>query len=353
MERVGWRYNHISIVVAASLFLFVLILVAQRIRHIIRKKLYRPVRKHITVHKQSYRDIYLNTENGEHTEAKTKSRVPVSVREKETFINLWYLNNYKGARIILYFHGNSYNISYRKYMMDICDHLKVNLLLVDYRGYGRSKGEPSPRNVLADAISSYKFLLKMGHKPLDVVVWGESLGGSAGCCVASQCEVHSLILLSPFSSLHSMLRDSGNVVRNSAYSAMRLITTDFQQYTNNAEMIRTVRCPVLIFHSCEDKLIPHSNAVELIAAVPNINGGDSKQLVTIKGDHDSPQIGIHEFSYVLRLLGLKISKWRKKEIVRIIRDLSFTAETSSLSTHSDDKNYSAPDINTDKTSVSQ
>ncbi len=82
-------------------------------------------------------------------------------------------------------------------------------MLVDYRGFGKSEGKANSDNILRDADAVYDFVSKY-HAPHKIVVWGESLGGSPALHVAARRPVAGLILLSTFTSLHSVFR--GNYI---------------------------------------------------------------------------------------------------------------------------------------------
>lgn len=309
------------------LAIFIVLYITKRgVRRLLKKKIYQPKRRHIKLRGIEYRDLYLNVNNGRYYQGITPTAEMTT--SHENYINVWYLHRYPGAKIVLYFHGNSYNISYRKYMIDICNVLGLNLFLVDYRGYGRSTGKVSPQNILKDAEASYRFLVDNGHDPSTIVIWGESLGGSPACHVYSNYPVHSLILLSTFSSLHSLLPSNGeNVLKRGAYWVLRLISEDINQYTDNAKMLSRGTRPVLLFHSRSDRLIPYSNAEMLLEVLPP---GTQKRLVEITGDHDSPKISASNFRAITELLELEpVEDDRIDRIVEIIDNLSFTAQSSS------------------------
>ena len=318
----------VAIVLTATILVLLLLLYLARkgLRQIIKNKIYQPNRRHLRLRNVAYRDLYLNVKNGKHLSLPSKAALGLD----DEYINIWYLNKFKGAPIVLYFHGNQYNISYRKYMIDICNILSLNLLLVDYRGYGRSGGYPSPKNVLKDADASYRFLLSNGHKASDIIIWGESLGGSPACHAArgsgpGGTGPRNLILFSTFSSFHSLLTDEKNPVRDTAYGLLRRITEDINSYTDNLSMIRKVECPLFVFHSREDKLMNFSNAAKLVAASPS----KKKVLVEMKGDHDSPKVSTENFRSLIEFLGLEnVSEKDIEDIVDIVDSLSFVASTS-------------------------
>ena len=61
---------------------------------------------------------------------------------------------------MMYFHGNAGNIGMRlPQMSDLCKLCKVNIMAVEYRGYGNSTGEPTEVGLQMDAKASLDYLL--------------------------------------------------------------------------------------------------------------------------------------------------------------------------------------------------
>ena len=81
-------------------------------------------------------------------------------------INVWHFDKFAHLReiennthkTILFFHGNSFNISRYRYMINVCKSQGINLLLVDYRGYGKSGGMPSLKGICTDGCTAFCFL---------------------------------------------------------------------------------------------------------------------------------------------------------------------------------------------------
>lgn len=215
----------------------------------------------------------------------------------ETGCNAWYFERKSKYPIVLYLHGNAGNISYRQYVVDLTKRVKCNLFLLDYRGYGKSKPnyKPSTKSVKEDAEESYRWLREK-YTSDKIIVWGESLGGAPSAYIASKYPCKSLIMFSTFSSLDDLVKyyfegPVGSILGN----VVKYTFTPFK----SKDWIKDVKCPVLIVHSSEDKLINYQNALILYQTVHH----DHKMLLTIKGDHTDPKISpegvklIHRFCY--------------------------------------------------------
>ncbi len=264
------------------------------IRKKVTRTLYQSSKKHIKVPKGRHADLYLNIDNGSHINKTEYEKLSLPTNTS-SHINIWYMHKYDNAKVIIYYHGTNCNISYRKYMLEICDILRVNIVLVDYRGFGKSEGKANSDNILRDADAVYNFVAKY-HQPHKIIIWGESLGGTPAIHNASKRPICGLILLSTFTFFHSIIK--GNYL---LYYLARTVTADINKNTNNLKMIGKTNCRVLIFHSTDDKLIDYGDAIQLIEAVPHTN----KKLVNIRGDHDKPQFTEENFRDLVEFLGLR------------------------------------------------
>lgn len=244
-----------------------------------------------------YRDIYISTEDPHRIYNADEIRY-------EECINVWFFPNFSNKRrghcktTVLYFHGNSGNISHRNYVIDICRRFNLNLLLVDYRGYGKSDGTPSATGIYQDGETAYHFLT--GHVDCDnIIIWGESLGGTVACHVASKYKCRALILLATFSCLEDVIDD---MVEPWILSrSFGLVVNRFFHPMNSKEYIKNIRCPVVIMHSKEDSLIPYRCSHILYNSISH----KRKVLFTINGDHSSPKIGDEILKQMFAFVGIQ------------------------------------------------
>ena len=104
---------------------------------------------------------------------------------------------------LLYCHGNGENVAFLgDYLAELADEHRFNVLVFDYRGYGRSGGSPTEAGVLADGDAAQRWLAEREKLPLgDLVLMGRSLGGAVAVDLAAKNGCRGLILQSTFTSM--------------------------------------------------------------------------------------------------------------------------------------------------------
>lgn len=230
-------------------------------------------------------------------------------------LNIWYFNREKQNTIIFY-HGNTGNISNRRYIVEISSILECNLLLVDYRGYGKSKESPSKAGICSDGIAFYDYLVKtIGTNPSNIIIWGESLGGSVAIYVASKRECKGLIVISAFSSLDDIIRDR---YPGALMNCLSNLVERIWYTIPSKKMISKVNCPVCIVHSENDTYIPYKSATRIYN-----NANEPKRLVTIHGEHDCPSITSSQIRELMEFCDLKPNKEECERVRNIISEISF------------------------------
>jgi uncharacterized protein len=113
-----------------------------------------------------------------------------------------------GYYTVLWLHGNAVN------MGDVLDRVEplvkrfgATVMMVDYRGFGDSPGEPSESGLYADADEAMKFLIeRRGITPERLVIYGHSLGGGVAVEMARRYKPAALVIESTFTSIPDMGR---------------------------------------------------------------------------------------------------------------------------------------------------
>ena len=112
-----------------------------------------------------------------------------------------------GRRALLFFHGNAGNASDRLERAKILTRrFGLDVVLVDYRGYGRSDGEPSEEGLYRDARAVYRTAVEAGFQPDQIVVFGESLGAAVAIDLARVSACAGVVIETPFLSVPAVAR---------------------------------------------------------------------------------------------------------------------------------------------------
>lgn len=185
----------------------------------------------------------------------------------------WFILAPEARAVLLYFHGNAGNISHRLDRIALFQRLKLSVLIVDYRGYGQSAGQPSEEGTYRDAMAAWRYLtVGRGVAPERIVVFGRSLGAAVAAQLATQVSPGAVILESGFTSVP----DLGAEVY--PWLPVRWLTR-FNYSVKEA--LSKIQCPVLIIHSREDELIPFHHGQKLFATA-----NPPKQFLEIRGGHN-------------------------------------------------------------------
>lgn len=196
-------------------------------------------------------------------------------------VHAWYVpariednaDNNSGAPTVLFFHGNGGNISGRLPTIELIAGLGANIMLVDYRGYGRSDGAPSEDNMFSDALAGYRRLIDTkGTPPDQIILFGRSLGGAVAIELATRVECAGLIVESSFTSAKAM----GKLMF--PYFPVGLL---LKHKFSSIDKISKINCPLLVTHSKEDDMIPFQMGRALFEKALG-----PKRMVVISGLHN-------------------------------------------------------------------
>lgn len=171
--------------------------------------------------------------------------------------------------LIYYLHGNAGSLQGWGAVAGDFTPYHFEVLMIDYRGYGKSNGRISERGLLNDALSVYDSLTSE-YEENKIIVCGRSLGTGIASYVASKRDPGMLILESPYFNLPDVAKSYFPWFPSS------LIRFRFR----NDLYLKKVRCPVYIFHGTQDEVIDVKGSRKL---QPLLKHGD--HLYLIEGGH--------------------------------------------------------------------
>ena len=94
-------------------------------------------------------------------------------------LSAWFIPSNRSRGMVLFSHGNAGNISHRLDSIQIFNRLRLDVLILDYRGYGLSQRNPDEAGIYLDAEAAWRYLVETRRVDPDrVVVFGRSLGGA-------------------------------------------------------------------------------------------------------------------------------------------------------------------------------
>ncbi len=162
--------------------------------------------------------------------------------------------------VVFYIKGNSRSIKgWGKFAKDFIGK-GYDYFILDYRGFGKSKGERSEEILYNDLQQVYKWLEKK-YGEENVVLYGRSLGSGLATRIASWNHPKMLILDSPYYSfLHHINR----------YGFILPIRWLLRYHIRTDRFIRKVACPIHIIHGRRDRIIPFKQSEMLKKLAPNL-----------------------------------------------------------------------------------
>ena len=175
------------------------------------------------------------------------------------------------AATVIYFHGNGGNLSYVGWLGEALSQRGFDVLLFDYKGYGRSEGRTSDeRSVYEDADAAYDFLTRERNVvPESIVLYGQSLGTTAAVDLASRKPCAALVLESGLSSASDMAALILPVLPRFTHKLTR-------NRFDSVRKLKDVRRPVLVAHGGRDEIIPDAQGRALYEAA-----NEPKRLIII------------------------------------------------------------------------
>lgn len=195
---------------------------------------------------------------------------------------------------ILYFHGNGEVVSDYDEIAIFYFKYKLNLAVVDYRGYGKSNGTPTVADMSVDAHKIYESVaaaLKERNLRDDLWIMGRSLGSVSALEIAHKqgSKINGLIIESGFPSISRLIVRHG------------IATPDMDLDVITAEcldILKAITVPVLIIHGEYDTLVPPDEAETILENI----GSSSKDLLMIPGatHNDIMFVGLRQYMEAIR-----------------------------------------------------
>ncbi len=192
-------------------------------------------------------------------------------------VHAWYREVAADAATVLFLHGARRNLYESRYRIDRLVDLGLNVLAIDYRGFGHSTPTlPSEETALQDANAAFDELKRRQPDPRRRFVYGYSLGGAVAIALAAERDGFAgVVVESSFTSI-------ADLVRASRWGWVPFLGAVVTQEFDSRARIGRVNEPLLLVHGTADGVIPHTMSDELLAAATGVQP-DLKRLVKING----------------------------------------------------------------------
>jgi len=178
----------------------------------------------------------------------------------------------------------------------------MNILAIDYRGYGESEGHPTETGLDLDSMAAYRYLSEVLRVSQErILIFGHSLGAAVAVNLAVHVRAAALIVEGAFASLPDLAQELY------PFLPVKLIA---RNHFDSVSRIANVHGPKLFIRARGDRLVSEANFNRLYQAAP-----EPKRLLEVRGGHayadgrDDQEFlrGLHQFLSTTRSLASTMS----------------------------------------------
>jgi uncharacterized protein len=197
--------------------------------------------------------------------------VSLNLRD-HTRLNAWFVPRDPAGKLVLFLPGGVGNLTHELNTLAFLLSFNVNVLAVNYPGYGRSEGRPGERSCYAAADAVWRHAVQdRGIDPSKIVLFGRCLGATLAAWLAARYQCSGLVCLNAWTSVPDVAAAAYPVLPARYFCYLRFNTLKF---------IVNCRCPLLLMHVDNDRTVPPIHSLRLFekAHAP-------KRLLPLIGEH--------------------------------------------------------------------
>ena len=174
--------------------------------------------------------------------------ISINTEDKITLL-AWFFNGQSNKPILVYFHGNSFDIGERAYRIKRYNDAGFSTLIVGWRGYSGNQGVPTEKHLYLDGQATIEWILKNTKFTMeDIINYGESLGSGVAIDLNLKYNFLCTVLEAPFTSIADLANK-----RYKIYPTKLLVKDKF----DNLSKIDQIKSPLLIISGTKDEVVPH------------------------------------------------------------------------------------------------
>ena len=206
----------------------------------------------------------------------------------------WHYEGSKNNPLLVYFHGNSFDIGERAYRIERYINVDWSVLIVAWRGFSGNRGKPTEKNLYKEGEATLRWIAENTDKKYnDLVIYGESLGTGVAVELGNRYQFASIILESPFTSIADVAKQ-----RYKIFPTEFLVKDKF----NNLAKIDKLKSPLLIISGKKDEIIPHFHSEILF----NNAKGIKESLFIDEAMHNN----LYDFEIEKHVIDFTLKKWK-------------------------------------------
>ena len=192
--------------------------------------------------------LYHPTENNYYGDSLIVPIEKIKIKTKSNLELLsWYHEKNINYKTILFLHGNAGTLENRIHKINHFKDMKINFLILAWRGFSGNKGKPTEKGLYEDANSAIRWLENKGFNEEDIIIYGESLGTGVAAEIAQNKNFAGIILESPFTSMVAAGKSKYPIF------PIKLLLKD--KYESDKK-VKKIMSPILIMHGEVDKIVP-------------------------------------------------------------------------------------------------
>ena len=193
--------------------------------------------------------LYHPNENNNSNDKLISNLKKIKVITKDNIkLEAWFHNkNSNDYKTILFLHGNAGDLENRIYKINHFVNMKVNFLIIAWRGFSGNKGKPTEKGLYEDANSAIRWLKSNGVIENKIILYGESLGTAVAIEIAQNKNFAGLVLESPFTSMSAAGKEKY------PFLPINILLKD--KYESHKK-IKNIKIPILIMHGKVDNIVP-------------------------------------------------------------------------------------------------